>query len=293
MELPLSGGRIGLHELRTAIADLPDPTPTPPGLPRPSMSVVLCTRERPQALETAISSLLQLDYPDFEIVIVDNASRTDASRETVARIADPRVRLVSEPKPGLARARNLGVREATKEIVAFTDDDVVVDRHWLSGLADGFAAADDVACVCGMVPTGELRSYPQAYFDSRVVWAAELPAEDLPDEPNRRRIRCCSRSRSASTAPARTSRMRRATIIEVGGFDEALGVGIADPRRRGRRHVRAQSARRSCARRRAVRAGLASAPGRHGIAEGADERLRTRDGGVVGQADGESSDRAA
>ncbi len=199
--------------------------PAPAGAP-PPISVVLCTRERPDDLAGALASLRTIDYPDFEIVVVDNAPATDATARVIAAAADPRVRRVIEPVAGLSNARNAGLRAARHDIVAFTDDDVVVDPHWLHGLARGFGRADDVSCVCGMVPSGELRTAAQAYFDRRVSWAATLaprtysladPPTDLPLFPFQVGIY----GTGANFA------ITRGAAIAMGGFDEALGAGTS------------------------------------------------------------------
>jgi GT2 family glycosyltransferase len=190
----------------------------------PPISVILSTRDRPHFLEVALRSLLAMAYDDFEVVVVDNASATPATQQVVAAIADPRVRLVAEPRPGLARARNRGVLEARHGFVAFTDDDVVVDRYWLQGIAEGFAAAENVACVCGMVPSGELRTFAQAYFDERVTWARSCTPQvyDLADPPAEQPLFPFEVGRFGTGA---NFAMRRQAVMSLGGFDEALGVG--------------------------------------------------------------------
>jgi len=194
--------------------------------PLPPISVVLCTRERPHDLTGALASLRTVDYPDFEIVVVDNAPTTDATERVIAAAADPRIRRVVEPVAGLSNARNAGLTAARHDIVAFTDDDVVVDPHWLHGLARGFDRADDVSCVCGMVPSGELRTAAQAYFDQRVSWASTLaprtyslaePPTDLPLFPFQVGIY----GTGANFA------IRRGAATAMGGFDEALGAGTS------------------------------------------------------------------
>src|SRR6478735_5925414 len=155
---------------------------------------------------------------------VDDASATSATGDVVASVNDPRVRLASEPVPGLARARNRGVLAATHDIVAFTDDDVVVDPQWLRGIDAGFAAAPDIACVCGIVPSGELRSYSQAYFDGRVTWARSCTPTiyRLVDPPPGHVLFPFKVGEYGTGA---NFAVRRSTLLQVGGFDEALGVG--------------------------------------------------------------------
>jgi GT2 family glycosyltransferase len=202
-----------------------EPSASVPNLVPPGpITVVVCTRDRVDMLKAALSSILDLDHPDLAVIVVDNAARTTATREYVARLDDPRVRLVVEPLPGLARARNAGLCAARTDIVAFTDDDVVVERHWLTGLAGGFRRGRTVACVCGIVPSGEIRTPAQAYFDQRVGWARscnprvyqqDSPPTDVPLFPFQVGIY----GTGANFA------VRRSAMFELGGFDEALGAG--------------------------------------------------------------------
>jgi len=163
-------GSVSRAALRDALATL-SAGPQEPDPPTPPISVVICTRDRPAMLADAIRSVLATDYPLFELVVVDNAPATDATRDLVTAVADDRVRYVVEPKPGVSRGRNRGLRAAAYDHVAFVDDDVVVDPHWLTGIATGFARADDVSVVCALVASGEVRTRPQAWFDRRVSWA--------------------------------------------------------------------------------------------------------------------------
>lgn len=211
--------------LTVPVPALPEVTRSP-ATATPPISVVLCTRDRPEDLAGALASITALDYPEFEIVVVDNAPRTDATARVIDEAGDPRLRHIVEPTPGLSTARNTGLRAARHGLVAFTDDDVVVDPHWLHGLARGFAEHPDAACVCGLVPSGELRTAAQAYFDQRVSWADSLsprryclaePPADLPLFP----FHVGRYGTGANFA------VKRAVVVGMGGFDEALGAGTA------------------------------------------------------------------
>ncbi|PRC51727.1 glycosyl transferase family 2, partial [Mycobacterium sp. ITM-2017-0098] len=85
-----------------------------------AISAVICTRDRVSMLRTALQSVQAVDYPHLEIIVVDNAGATDATRRYVESLDDPRIRVVDEPRPGLSRARNTGLSAATGEVVAFT-----------------------------------------------------------------------------------------------------------------------------------------------------------------------------
>lgn len=195
-----------------------------PSHDNPPISVVVCSRDRPEMLAVALGSILSISYPHFELVVVDNASRTAATRNLVDALGDDRVRYVSEPTPGLARARNTGARVARHGIVAFTDDDTVVDKLWLDGFAAGFARAPGVACVSGIVPSGEIRGYVQSYFARRVSWARSCSAQvfDMDAPPAGDRLFPFQVGVFGTGA---NFALNRTALFRLGGFDEALGAG--------------------------------------------------------------------
>ena len=137
----------------------------------PAISVILCTRERPEPLKRCLESLFALEYHDFEIVVVDNRPVTDATRlacvESAAAQPDtaPALRYVVETRPGLSHARNTGVSAALHEIVAFVDDDERIDSGWLAGLAAEFVDDQAVGCTSGIVLPAELLTTAQVRFE--------------------------------------------------------------------------------------------------------------------------------
>jgi len=130
----------------------------------PSVTVAVCTRERPQDLQRCLAAIAQLDYPHLDILVVDNAPTSEATKEFVAN-AYPHVRYVREPRPGLDWARNRAILEATSDILAFTDDDVIVDRGWVKEIARTFAYNPEVAAVTGLVVPYELETEAQVLFE--------------------------------------------------------------------------------------------------------------------------------
>lgn len=137
----------------------------------PSISVAVCTRDRPDDLRLCLIALSDLDEPPLEIIVVDNAPRTDATRKVVESFqhspmsARTRFRYILEDKPGLDWARNRAIEEACGEIVAFTDDDVVVDPGWTRALAKNFAENPDTMAVTGLVVPYELQTEAQYWFE--------------------------------------------------------------------------------------------------------------------------------
>jgi glycosyltransferase involved in cell wall biosynthesis len=89
----------------------------------PEVSVVIPTRDRSRLLALTLHSVCWQRGVDLEVVVVDDGS-TDDTAETVAGLADPRIRLVRQPvAQGVSAARNRGIAEAQGRWVAFLDDD--------------------------------------------------------------------------------------------------------------------------------------------------------------------------
>ncbi len=109
-------------------------------LPRKEkVSVVVATFNGARTLENCLNSLTRLNYPDYEIILVDDGS-TDRTPEIAKRF--PSVRYLRQNNQGLAAARNAGIRAATGEIVAFTDDDCRADEDWLYYLVGDLQRGD-------------------------------------------------------------------------------------------------------------------------------------------------------
>lgn len=113
------------HELRDSFAQsLPELLPrTPP------VSIVVCTYNGGRTLAQCLESLFRLDYPNYEVIVVDDGS-TDDTRKIVERFS--RVKALHQPNRGLSSARNAGLQAASGEIVAYTDSDCFADPDWLS-----------------------------------------------------------------------------------------------------------------------------------------------------------------
>lgn len=192
----------------------------------PSATVVVATRDRPESLIRCLQSLDRIDYPQLEIIVVDNdptaGNTMDSIWDSVGSVRN--LRCVRESRPGLSWARNCGLELAQGEIIAFTDDDALVDRHWLAGMVRGFAAAENVACVTGLTLPAELDTAAQVWFErfggfgrgfSRRVFDLGNNRPPDPLYPFRGSI-----FGSGVNMAFHTSILRR-----VGGFDPALGAG--------------------------------------------------------------------
>ena len=192
----------------------------------PLASVVIASRERPESLATTLDDVLALKYPRFEVIVVDNAPETDATRRLVElRSADAaNLRYVCEPLPGLAVAHNRGLEATHGEIVAFTDDDVLVDRFWLLELARAFDLADDVACVTGLILPTELETPAQLWLEEwvRLNKGYEPRLFDLgSNRPGGKLFPYAAGTFGSGANMAYRTEALRA----VGGFDPAMGTG--------------------------------------------------------------------
>ena len=193
--------------------------------PPPAATVVINTCAESEALRKATESALALDYPDARVVVVDNrpgVSGVAAALKTW--FGARRVSYVAAPKPGLGRARNAGLEASTTEIVAFTDDDVVLDKQWLGWLVAGFHAAERVACVTGLIVPLELETPAQVFMEEFSGFAKgfELRVWDRSEHRLAHPLYPYTVGLFGSGASAA---FRRDVLLAAGGFDPYLGIG--------------------------------------------------------------------
>jgi GT2 family glycosyltransferase len=187
-----------------------------------SISLVVCTRDRPAHLRECLRSLGRLSDRPEEILVVDNASRTSETREVVREF--PGLRYVFEPRPGLDLARNTGVRHTSGKIIAFTDDDVVVHRDWIKRLRQGFAERA-VWAVTGPALPAALATEAQVAFEA--FWSFDRGYQPILFTPE-----FAHRTRSTGSpawiiGAGANMAFRRQAFLLLGGFDERLDFGVA------------------------------------------------------------------
>jgi GT2 family glycosyltransferase len=202
----------------------------------PEITVVVCTREHPEPLRLTLESLVTQEYPAYRILVVDNAPRTDATARVVRSFAGRGVDIeyLLEPRPGLSRARNAAVAAAPGEILAFTDDDVVVDRYWLAEVARGFAEVPDADVVTGLILPAELETPAQVWFEeygghSKGRGFTPAVFRRRPGSPYLEPTPGVPRQHHLYPLPpfgAGANMVFLPGVAEaIGGFDEALGAG--------------------------------------------------------------------
>lgn len=140
---------------------------------RPTISVIVCSRDRADQLERCLQAFEQADAPpgSWELLVVDNGSTDHTSEVVRARSRGTRLPLeyLVEDAPGLSRARNRGLAAAAGDLVAFTDDDCRVSPTWLQAIVRVFARDPNLMVLGGRVDLADpldspvsIRPFPDA-----------------------------------------------------------------------------------------------------------------------------------
>jgi glycosyltransferase involved in cell wall biosynthesis len=176
----------------------------------PSISLVVCTRDRRDALARLLVSVDAALRPDaFELVVVDNGS-SDGTDEVISAHAEAApypVTIVAEPRPGLGRARNAGIEAATAEVVAFTDDDCRLERSHPVTLAQAFAA------------------HPIDFCGGRILAAGPGDGPVALNQAPGFGYFVPGRPIAVGQVQGANMAMRRDVLRRLGGFDPSLGAG--------------------------------------------------------------------
>jgi glycosyltransferase involved in cell wall biosynthesis len=173
------------------------------------VSVIVCTRNRRDALARLLEALEQLVVPAglrWELIVVDNASTDDTASMLALRRTPLPMRVVREGLPGLSRARNTGIAAARGDLLLFTDDDCLPDARWLTSIHEEFTRVPSLGVLGGRVELFDPRDRPTTTRTSRE--RSEISAAVQVD-----RIIGCNLS------------CRRSVMGTIGPFDIGLGGG--------------------------------------------------------------------
>ena len=194
-----------------------------PAVCEATLTVVICTRDRPEGLVKTLASLVAQSDPGFEVVVVDN-SRDGAVAGLLAGFEGLRMRCCHEPTPGLSRARNRGLSQVGSELVAWIDDDEVADPDWIAWVKRGFALPGRPDVVAGVMLPAELETGAQVNFERYggfnkgrgmqpvvLVAGGESVVDPLYPLP--------------SFGAGGNMAFRTSVLRAVGGFDTRLGAG--------------------------------------------------------------------
>lgn len=196
----------------------------PKPLRQPSITVAVCTRDRAAQLAPCLESLRNLAVAPREILVIDNAPKTAATRELIES-SFPEVTYILEPKPGLDWARNRAITCAGGDIVAYTDDDVMVDAGWTDAIARMFADNEDVMAVTGLVVPYELETEPQILFEKYGGFGRGFTRKWYRASDAERGRQAHLHAGAGKFGTGANMAYRRSVFREIGLFDPALDVG--------------------------------------------------------------------
>jgi GT2 family glycosyltransferase len=186
-----------LQSVAEVFSSVPFAVSDPPA--RVKVSVVVCAYNAADTLHECLSSLENLSYPDYEVIVVNDGSRDDTG--AIAR-QYASCRVIDLDHAGLSAARNAGLAAATGDIVAYTDADVRVDPDWLTYLVQPFATADVVAAGGLSLPPAD-----GPWVAHCVARAPGGPTHVLLDD------------RTAEHVPGCNLAVRREALRAIGGFN--------------------------------------------------------------------------
>ena len=245
MTLPFENGRITARELARHFvgpAFAASPPPLAPLTNQSPITVIVPTlfRREPE-LRSCLDSLAAQTHPNYEVLLVDNRGEDAPPPDWL--IDYPFVRLLRERGLGNAAARNRGLREVATEIVALTDDDVVVDPGWLTAFARRFDSHPDEAGVGGLMLPKELETEAQVRLEDYYSLDGVRVMEPLSHRLERPRgrwpfskptmvtrndagevIASFSLYAPGRLGPGQSRAYRTEALREIGGFDPGLGT---------------------------------------------------------------------
>jgi glycosyltransferase involved in cell wall biosynthesis len=196
--------------------------------PAPSLSIAICTKDRAQRLARLLTSLRTVTaasrFRSTEVLVIDNASVDNATQDAVARFMD--IRYVFEPRAGLDFARNAALRNATGELLAFLDDDVVVDRDWLQGLFAAWKSCPVAGGFTGLVMPYKLDTEAQIQFELRGGFGRGFEAKQFHSASAENPLHPVG---AGIVGAGCNMAFDRSLLLSLGGFDEALDTGAPLP----------------------------------------------------------------
>jgi GT2 family glycosyltransferase len=180
--------------------------------------VVICTRERPDDLRKCLGAVCALPDEGQEVLVVDNNPTTTATLDVASEF--PQVRYVREDQPGLDSARNRALRDARGAVLAFVDDDAVVDHNWLRALLRPFEDPE-VQAVTGLTMPLELETPAQEQFETLTGFSRRGFKRRVYVWPPHDPLSAGAVGAGANMA------IRRSVVDVIGEFDPALDAGTA------------------------------------------------------------------
>lgn len=178
-------------------------------------SVVVATHERMDMLKDLLDSFSQLDYLPGDVIVVDDGSEKEVAPSLQKDTYPYKLKVFRNEEPkGPAGARNVGVHRSRGDIIAFTDDDCIVESGWLKNLHSHLKNADEMLGGVG----GKVKAYDDDIFSRYYEFKSILePRPHDREHPNR--IPYLVTANCAVT---------REAFMRAGGFDENIDKAGGD-----------------------------------------------------------------
>jgi glycosyltransferase involved in cell wall biosynthesis len=192
----------------TAVSRAFEESPFPASEEMPRFSVVVCSYNGSRTLRECLAGILRLDYPDFEVIVVNDGS-TDETKSIASSFEG--IRLISTENMGLSHARNVGLNASTGTYVAYIDDDAWPDSHWLQYLAFAFQQSSHTGI------GGPNFAPPSSGFVERCV-------DGAPGGP----LHVLLTDDTAEHIPGCNMTFRKADLEAIGGFDVTYRIAGDD-----------------------------------------------------------------
>ncbi|MGA8261223.1 MAG: glycosyltransferase [Arenicellales bacterium] len=206
---------------RSRLIDCPGPCET--GEANQSISVVIATHDRPAELEKCLREVRGQLREGWELIVVDSAPSTDASRRMIESMF-PDIRYLRLDTPGASLARNAGAQAARNDIIAFLDDDTIPEANCLLRLAAAFQRHPAIDVVTGLVIPQDMMTLGEITFEAmggfhrgfvrRWVYDSSPDFDQPPASVELPRLgvsACCA--------------IRKSALTRTGGFNANLGPG--------------------------------------------------------------------
>ena len=188
------------------------------------LTIIVCTRDRPADLMRCLNSILALKVKPHEVLVVDSASSNDLTKRVVIDHF-PSFRYIRETCVGLDIARNRGIRESSGEVLAFTDDDVIVDPSWSQSLIHQFSSDDSLGLVTGLIIPDQQETEAQVWFERYGGFGRGYSRTYVKLNPGSE-MHWTSIGAGQLGAGANMA-IRKKALADVGLFDPALDVGTS------------------------------------------------------------------
>ncbi|MCX5698306.1 MAG: glycosyltransferase family A protein [Candidatus Omnitrophica bacterium] len=173
------------------------------------ISVVVCTRNRPDKLKNCLNSILINKYKTMELLVVDQSD--DEKTAILAKsLNDSKVLFYKMKGVGLGRARNLAIDLSRGTIIAFTDDDCIVEKDWIEKIIQEFSRRPDISALYGRVlPYGKASEgmfcHAITSFEGEIIVDKTILPYNIGHGNN--------------------MSFRKSVFLKIGSFEETIGAG--------------------------------------------------------------------